>query len=160
MYAIIRTGGKQYRVAKGDVLKIEKLPEQKKNKVVFSDVLMIADGDNVLVGAPIVKDAVVEGKILSNGKSEKVVVYKYKSKKDYRKKQGHRQPYTEIEISKVALAKAKKEADKAEGEEVVKEAKKAPAKKAAAKKDDGVAKVAKTAAKKAPAKKAAKKDEE
>lgn len=152
MYAIIKTGGKQYRVAKGDILKVEKLPQAEKKKVVFSEVLFVGDEKKSHVGTPFVKDAVVEGKVLSTGKSDKVIVYKYKSKKDYRRKQGHRQPYTEVEITGVSIKKPKQEssvAEKATSSETA--SKKAPAKKSPAKKADDQ-KAAKPAAKKAPAK--------
>lgn len=101
MYAIIKTGGKQYRVQKGDVINVEKIVPKRKNqkKVTFDEVLFVNEDGNMLVGAPLVEGYKVEGKILEQGKSEKVIIYKYKAKKDYRRKQGHRQPYTQIEIT-------------------------------------------------------------
>ena len=100
MYAIIRTGGKQYKVAEGDVIYVEKLDKQVDSTVNF-DVLMTIDGEDVKVGTPTVAGAVVEGKVVEHGKAKKVIVFKYKPKKDYRKKQGHRQPYTKVKITSV-----------------------------------------------------------
>lgn len=105
MYAIIRTGGKQYRVNEGDVIRVEKIAPAKANQktVKFDEVLLLADEKTTTIGEPFVKDAVVEAKILEQGKNEKIIVFKYKSKKDYRRKQGHRQPYTELEITNIGL---------------------------------------------------------
>ncbi len=100
MYAIVKTGGKQYRVAEGDVLNVEKLDAEIGAEVSL-DVLMLVDGENVVVGKPVVADANVVAKVVEHGKGEKVIVFKYKPKKDYRKKQGHRQPYTKLEIVSV-----------------------------------------------------------
>lgn len=100
MYAIIKTGGKQYRVAEGDVLNVEKL-DAEIGASVSLDVLMLVDGENVVVGKPVVADANVVAKVVEHGKGQKVIVFKYKPKKDYRKKQGHRQPYTKLEIVSV-----------------------------------------------------------
>lgn len=113
MYAIIKTGGKQYRVQKGDVIDVEKITLARANQktVKFTDVLLLNDDNEVLIGNPTVKDAVVEAKIIEQGKSEKVIIFKYKAKKDYRRKQGHRQPYTRLEITKIGLKPAKKEAE-------------------------------------------------
>ena len=100
MYAVIATGGKQYRVSEGDVLCIEKI-EAEDGATVSFDVLLLSDGENVSIGSPMVEGAKVEAKVLGQVRGEKIVVYKYKSKKDYHRKQGHRQPYTKIEITKV-----------------------------------------------------------
>ena len=100
MYAVILTGGKQYRVQQGDVIYVEKLDVQEGETIGF-DVLMLGKDDGAVVGAPKVEGAKVEGKVLGQVKSAKVVVYKYKSKKNERKKQGHRQPYTKVEITAV-----------------------------------------------------------
>lgn len=96
--AIIRTGGKQYRVSPGSVLKVEKLPADKGAKINF-EVLLVGQGDAVKVGAPLVAGAKVEGEILSHGRGTKLIVYKFRKRKNYRKKQGHRQAYTEIKIT-------------------------------------------------------------
>ncbi len=97
MYAIIETGGKQYRVQEGDVLTIEKLGVEAGETVEFDKVLVLA-GEELKVGAPYVEGAKVVGEVVENGKAKKVIIFKYKSKKDYRKKQGHRQPYTMVKI--------------------------------------------------------------
>ena len=101
MYAVIVTGGKQYKVAEGDVLFIEKLEVEKGAAVTFDQVLMAGDGENVKVGTPVVDGATVEAKVVKNGKAKKIYVYKMKRKKNYRRKKGHRQPYTKVEITKI-----------------------------------------------------------
>lgn len=101
MYAIIETGGKQYRVQEGDVLFIEKLNVAEGDAVKFEKVLAVSNGSELTVGAPVVEGAVVDATVEKNGKGKKVIVYKYKAKKDYRKKQGHRQPYTKVVINKI-----------------------------------------------------------
>ena len=98
MYAVIETGGKQYRVQEGDVLTIEKLNVGAGEKVEFDKVLVLAKEGDLKVGAPYVEGAKVFGEVVENGKGQKVIIYKYKSKKDYRKKQGHRQPYTMVKM--------------------------------------------------------------
>ena len=100
MYAVIATGGKQYRVSEGDVIYIEKIDAQNDEAVSF-DALMVGGEGEVKVGAPVVEGVKVEGKVLGQVKGEKIVVFKYKSKKNYRRKQGHRQPYTKVEITKI-----------------------------------------------------------
>ena len=100
MYAVIRTGGKQYRVEKGDTIYVEKLDAQADDTVTF-EVLMVGNDDSVSVGTPVLSGASVEGKVIKQLKSAKVVVYKYKAKKNERKKQGHRQPYTKVEITAI-----------------------------------------------------------
>ncbi|MBQ6474703.1 MAG: 50S ribosomal protein L21 [Clostridia bacterium] len=97
MNAVIKTGGKQYSVKEGDVIYVEKLGLEKDAEVDF-DVLMISDGENSRIGTPIVDGASVKAKVLGDVKGEKIVIFKYKSKKTYRKTQGHRQPYTKLEI--------------------------------------------------------------
>ena len=99
MYAVIQTGGKQYRVQQGDVIFIEKIDSQADEAVTFDEVLLVGDGDQTKIGAPTVAGAKVEGKVLGQVKGKKIVVYKYKAKKNERKKQGHRQPYTKVEIT-------------------------------------------------------------
>ena len=101
MYAVIKTGGKQYRVQQGDVIYVEKLDCQAGETVTFDEVLLVSNEAGTTVGAPLVRGAKVEGKVLSQVKSAKVVVYKYKAKKNERKKQGHRQPYTKVEIAAI-----------------------------------------------------------
>ena len=100
MYAIIATGGKQYRVSEGDVIYIEKIDAQVDSTVSF-DVLLAGNDGDVRIGTPIVEGAKVEGKVVGQVRGEKIVVFKYKSKKNYRRKQGHRQPYTKVEITKI-----------------------------------------------------------
>ena len=100
MYAIIATGGKQYRVSEGDVIYIEKIDAQVDSTVSFDVLLMGNDGD-VKIGTPVVEGVKVEGKVVGQIRGEKIVFYKYKSKKNYRRKQGHRQPYTKVEITKI-----------------------------------------------------------
>ena len=110
MYAFIETGGKQYRVQEGDVLTIEKLGVEAGETVEFDKVLVLA-GEELKVGAPYVEGAKVVGEVVENGKAKKVIIFKYKAKKDYRKKQGHRQPYTMVKIvSLTGEAAPKKEA--------------------------------------------------
>ena len=100
MYAIIQTGGKQYRVQQGDVIFVEKLNAEPETKVNF-DVLLLGGDKQLTVGKPMVEGAKVEGRILAQTLGEKIVVYKYKSKKNYRRKMGHRQPYTKVEITAI-----------------------------------------------------------
>lgn len=99
MLAVIKTGGKQYLVKPGDKIKVEKLDKKEGQEIVFSDVLLVEKNKKVEIGCPKVKDAKVEAKVLSQGKGDKIIVFKYKSKKRYKRKIGHRQPYTEIEIT-------------------------------------------------------------
>ena len=101
MYAIIETGGKQYKVTEGDVIFVEKLDVQEGAAVTIDKVLVVGDGADVKVGAPYVEGATVAATAVKNGKEKKIIVYKYKSKKGYHKKQGHRQPYTKLEITKI-----------------------------------------------------------
>lgn len=115
MYAVIETGGKQYRVTEGDVLRVEKLDAQLGDLVVLDKVLTIGFGDDLACGKPYLEEKVF-AKLLANEKAEKVIVYKYKSKKNYHKKRGHRQPYSLIEITQIGgeAPKEAKSADKAE----------------------------------------------
>ena len=101
MHAIIETGGKQYKVAEGDTLFIEKLPVEAGDNVTFDKVLAILDGDKATFGTPVVEGAKVDASVVKNGKGKKVIVFKYKPKKNYRRKQGHRQPYTKVTIGKI-----------------------------------------------------------
>ena len=102
MKAVIVTGGKQYTVSEGDVLYIEKLNAEEEATVTF-EVLAVLDGENSKIGAPVVEGAAVEAKVVKNGKAKKITVFRYKSKKNEKKKMGHRQPYTKVEITKIAL---------------------------------------------------------
>ena len=121
MYAIIETGGKQYRVQQGDVICVEKLGAAVGETVCFDHVLVLGEGEGIQVGTPYVGTA-VEGKVVEEGKGKKVIIFKYKAKKDYRKKQGHRQPYTMVEITGLGAdapkAEAKAEAPAAEAKEI------------------------------------------
>ena len=99
MYAIIATGGKQYRVSEGDTIYVEKLDLEPDSEVTFP-VLMLG-GDTVTMGTPEVKGASVRGKVVRHGKGQKIIVFKYKAKKNYRRKQGHRQPFTQVEITAI-----------------------------------------------------------
>jgi large subunit ribosomal protein L21 len=101
MYAVVATGGKQYKVQQGDVLRVEKLAGDVGAEIAFDKVLMFSDGENVQIGRPVVEGAVVKGHILEQGKSKKIIVFKYKRRKRYRRKQGHRQPYTAVRIDAI-----------------------------------------------------------
>jgi large subunit ribosomal protein L21 len=101
MYAIIQTGGKQYRVQEGDVLSVEKLAVAEGDTLTFDKVLLVSGQDGITVGRPYVEDAVVEAEAIEHGKGKKIIVFKYKAKKNYRKKQGHRQPFTKVRITKI-----------------------------------------------------------
>ena len=103
MKAVIVTGGKQYTVSEGDVLFVEKLGVEAEETVKFETVLAVVDGENTKIGAPVVEGAVVEAKAIKNGKGKKIHVLKYKAKKGEKKKIGHRQPYTKVVITKIAL---------------------------------------------------------
>ena len=103
MKAIIVTGGKQYTVAEGDILFIEKLNAEAEETVKFDTVLAVLDGENTKIGTPIVEGAAVEAKVVKNGKGKKLHILRYKAKKGEKKKIGHRQPYTKVEITKIAL---------------------------------------------------------
>ncbi len=101
MYAIIDSCGRQYKVAVGDVVFFEKLDAEVGKKVTFDKVNLVSDDKNIKVGTPYVKGAKVEGEVVANGKGKKIIVYKYKAKKNYRRTQGHRQPYTKVEIKSI-----------------------------------------------------------
>ena len=117
MAAIIETGGKQYRVQEGDVITVEKLNAAVGETVCFDHVLVLGEGEGIQVGTPYVGTA-VEGKVVEEGKGKKVIIFKYKAKKDYRKKQGHRQPYTMVEITGLGADAPKAEAPAAEAKEI------------------------------------------
>ena len=101
MLAVIKTGGKQYIVSPGQKIKVEKLGKKDGAEIVFDEVLLLQKGNKLEVGTPLVKEAEVIGKVLKHGKGKKVIVFKYKAKKRYHKKKGHRQPFTEVEITKI-----------------------------------------------------------
>ncbi len=109
MYAVIEACGKQYKVTKGDVVFFEKLDEEIDKKVTFDKVVLLSDDGKIEIGTPYVKGIKVEGKVVAHGKGKKIVVFKYKAKKNYRRKQGHRQPYTKVEITAIKLPTAKTE---------------------------------------------------
>ena len=108
MYAIIESCGKQYKVAEGDVVFFEKLDAEEGKKVSFDKVVLVSDDKKVEVGAPYVKGVKVEVKVLANGKGKKIVIYRYKAKKNERRTQGHRQPFTKVEITSIKVAAEKK----------------------------------------------------
>ncbi len=131
MYAVVQTGGKQYRVSEGDVITVEKLNVEAGSTVALDQVLVIGAEGKLVVGKPYIEGAAVKAEVVENGKGEKLVIFKYKAKKDYRRKQGHRQPYTKLEIKAITAPgienspKAEPEAPAAaeEVEEVKKEEK-------------------------------------
>lgn len=101
MYAVIETGGKQYRVQEGDVLFVEKLDVVEGDTVNFDKVLLMSKDGDLVAGKPYVENAKVEASVLTQGKAKKIIVFKYKAKKNYRKKQGHRQPFTKVKVEKI-----------------------------------------------------------
>ena len=101
MYAIIKTGGKQYKVAEGDVITVEKLAADEGSEVVFDEVLTVVNDGDVKVGTPVVEGAKVTAKVEAQGKGKKIRIFKYKAKSNYRKRQGHRQPFTKVTIEKI-----------------------------------------------------------
>ena len=103
MYAIIETGGKQYRVEEGDFIYVEKLEAEENAEVVFDKVVAVKKTATLKVGKPYVKDAAVKGTVVKNGKGKKIRIFKYNPKKGYRRKQGHRQPYTKVQIETISL---------------------------------------------------------
>jgi len=165
MYAVVNSGGKQYKVQKGEVLKVEKISGDVGSSVTFDRVLMFSDGENVSIGQPVLDSVSVEGHIVEQGKARKIIVFKYKRRKRFRRKNGHRQEFTAVLIDSIKAkgTKAAKAAEpKAEAKAEVKESEtpKAAPKKAAPKKAAPKKAVAKeTAAKKAAPKKAAPKKE-
>ena len=101
MYAVLTTGGKQYKVSEGDVIYVEKLNAEVDSNVELTEVLAVSNGETLKVGTPVVEGAKVVAKVVAQGKAKKVTVFKYKAKKDYRRKNGHRQPYTKLVIEKI-----------------------------------------------------------
>lgn len=108
MYAVIKTGGKQYRVEEGQTLKVEKLLAEPGHSIHFEDVLMIADGDNINVGAPLVSGATVTAEVVEHGRGKKVTIIKFRRRKHHRKQMGHRQDYTEVKITAIGSAKTRR----------------------------------------------------
>ena len=102
-FAVIKTGGKQYRVAEGDTLKVEKLPAAVGEKIVFDQVFLTAEGDQVEIGTPVLAKAKVESEVLEQDRPKKLLAFKYKAKTRYRIKRGHRQPYTKVKITKLGF---------------------------------------------------------
>ena len=164
MYAVVKTGGKQYRVAKDDTILVEKLDAEEGQKVTLSDVMLLGEGDNVTVGTPVVANASVEAQVVSQTRGPKIIIFRRKRRKNHRRTQGHRQDLTLLKITDINTS-AKKAAAPAKKAAAPKTAEAEPAaeKKAAAKKAPAVKKTAakKTAAKKAaaPKKAAAKKSD-
>jgi large subunit ribosomal protein L21 len=107
MFAVIKTGGKQYLVSPGNKIKVEKIEADEGKEITFGQVLLVMKGKTVKIGTPLVKGAKVKAKVLKQGKAKKVIVFKYKAKKRYQKKMGHRQPFTEVEILKILLSPQK-----------------------------------------------------
>ena len=103
MYAVIATGGKQYRVTEGDTLKVEKIAGEEGSEIELDQVLMVADGDKIQVGTPVLDKGAVTAKIKSHGRGKKVEIIKFRRRKRYRRKQGHRQPFTEVQITGITL---------------------------------------------------------
>jgi len=101
MYAVVNSGGKQYRVQKGEILRVEKIPGEIGSSVTFDRVLMYSDGENVSIGQPVLDSVAVKGTIVEQGKSKKIIVFKYKRRKRYRRKQGHRQLFTAVQIDSI-----------------------------------------------------------
>ena len=122
MYAIIESCGKQYKVAEGDVVFFEKLDAEEGKKVTFDNVILVSEEGKVQVGNPYVKGVKVEGKVVSHGKGKKIIVFKMKPKKNYRRKQGHRQPYTKVEITSIKTTAKKAEAKTASAKAETKKA--------------------------------------
>ncbi len=122
MYAIIESCGRQYKVAEGDVVFFEKFDVEEGKKITFDNVVLVSNDRNVEVGAPYVKGVKVEGKVVSHGKGKKILVYKYKAKKNYRRTRGHRQPYTKVEITKIKMPVEKAEVKETEVKTTTKKA--------------------------------------
>jgi len=119
MYAVVNTGGKQYRVREKEIFRVEKLPGDVGAPVTFDRVLMLSDGETVTVGRPLVDDAAVEGRIVEQDRAKKILVFKYKRRKRYRRKQGHRQPYTAIRVDRITGPGIVAEAAPPEADELI-----------------------------------------
>ena len=133
MYAVVNSGGKQYKVQQGQVLRVEKIPGDVGSPVTFERVLMFSDGENVSIGQPALEDVAVEGHIVEQGKAKKIIVFKYKKRKRYRRKQGHRQEFTAVLIDDIK-SKAQKSSETKDEPEA--EAKKPEAEKVAPEKEE------------------------
>lgn len=161
MYAVFRTGGKQYRAAKGDVLKVEKIDADEGATIEFDQVLLVGEGSDLKVGSPLVSGGSVSGKVVRQGKSRKVPVVKFKRRQNYLRQGSHRQFFTEVEITDISVGAGKKAATKAapveQADETKPAAKKAATKKTASKKTAKKAAAKKTSSKKTAKKKPAKK---
>ena len=155
MYAVFRSGGKQYRAAKGDVLRLEKIEADEGATIKFDEVLLIGEGSDIKVGSPLLSGSTVSGKVVRQGKSKKVPVVKFKRRQNYLRQGSHRQFFTEVEITGIAGGSAKKAAPKADATEDKPAEKKATTKKAAKKPAAKKAATKKPAAKKKAAKKPA-----
>lgn len=157
MFAVVKTGGKQYRVAKDDVLKVEKLDGEKGEKILLTDVLLISDGDTQTVGSPAIEGAAIEAEVIDQGRAKKIIVFKKKRRQNYRRKAGHRQDITILRVTDIIAKGAKKPAatkaaaPKAEAKPAAEKADATPAKKTAAKKATAKKATAKKAAAKKPA---------
>jgi large subunit ribosomal protein L21 len=102
MYAVVKSGGKQYKVQEGETLRVEKLPGEVGAEITFDDVLLFSDGENVQVGTPRLDNVTVKGTVVEQGQARKIIVFKYKRRKRYRRKQGHRQQYTAVKVESIA----------------------------------------------------------
>jgi len=136
MYAVVNSGGKQYKVQQGQVLRVEKIPGDVGSPVTFERVLMFSDGENISIGQPTLEDVAVEGHIVEQGKAKKIIVFKYKKRKRYRRKKGHRQEFTAVLIDGI---KAKAQKSSETKDEPVAEAKNPETEKAAAEKEEAEA---------------------
>lgn len=102
MYAVVKSGGKQYKIQEGEIFRVEKLPGEVGAEITFDDVLMVSDGETVQVGTPLLANVTVKGTVVEQGKAKKILVFKYKRRKRYRRKQGHRQQYTAVKVDSIA----------------------------------------------------------
>ena len=103
MYAVVKSGGKQYKVQEGETFRVEKLPGDVGGEITFDDVLMVADGENVQVGTPRLDNVAVKGTVVEQGQTKKILVFKYKRRKRYRRKQPHRQQYTAVKVDSITI---------------------------------------------------------
>lgn len=102
MYAVIRTGGKQYRVKEGDILSVERLPGEVGDSITFDDVLLVGEGENLTIGSPVIEGAAVNAEIKLQARARKIIVFKFKRRKNYKRKKGHRQYFTRVEIKSIS----------------------------------------------------------